>query len=341
MFTGRALVLESPGSILLKKISLGSLQPGNVIVRVRYAALCGSDIKLFQGNYTGPHHYPLIIGHEWVGEIVMVGEGVRDKWKVNDIVTGDCSIYCGECDFCALDRNHCSSVKKRGITVDGACSEYITIPAEYLYRCPSMDDIMPLALAEPLAVVVQGINSMGEATPKRIKKALVIGAGGIGIMGVFTLLDMAVERITVVDTAGEKLSVISSFEYPNVNTLEMNLGDNKVDLGQDYDLVIEASGSEYALRKALDVLAPCGSLVCIGHQKKVELDFGIIIKKSLRIFGSIGGTGGFEQALRMIGKNRKAISKIITRVVPLEKAEGFFVNELDTSRNIKIVIDLN
>jgi len=122
-----------------------------VLVRVKYVGICGSDIHLYRGTYSAPHSYPLRFGHEWSGVVEAVGPEVT-RVSVGDVVTGDCSRYCGKCPACARDRNLCESIEKFGITIDGASAEYILRDEAYLYRGPEGVDLKHLCLSEPVAV---------------------------------------------------------------------------------------------------------------------------------------------------------------------------------------------
>jgi L-iditol 2-dehydrogenase len=332
------LIIESPGQLKLVKLPLKQPETDEVLVMVKYVALCGSDIKLYLGSYSAPHKYPIVIGHEWVGEIVQVGAESEKKWNIGDLVTGDCSIYCGSCSYCRINKNHCIHIEKYGITRDGACRQYFLVNKRHIYSCPKLPDIKVLALTEPLAVVVQGI--INRISDDNLKRVLIIGAGGIGIMAMFSLLEIQIQEITIVDKVTEKLSIVSSLGYSNVTTIETDLSGNTLNSGEGFDLIIEAAGSSTALKRAVELANPCGKIVCVGHQKITELDFGLVVRKSLSIFGSIGSTGGFEKAIKIIEKNNVNISKIITRIVPLEKAEEYFKTQLKLSKDIKVLIDL-
>jgi len=343
MFENKGLVIESPGTLKVVNIPLRELETDEVLVRVRYVALCGSDIKLYLGSYVAPHKYPIVIGHEWVGMVQQVGSGVNTSWSIGDVVTGDCSIFCGCCSYCTTNKNHCITIEKKGITQDGGCSQYSIVKAKHIYKCPSLHDVKALALVEPLAVAVQAIiNRITTKELKRVKRALIIGSGGIGVMTMFSLLELQIPDITIVDIQSEKLSLVSSFGYANVHTAVVDLAGDTSQLGAGFDLIVEAAGSGVALRKAVELANPCGTIVCVGHQKNVELDFGMVMKKSLSIITSIGSAGGFEQAIKIIEKNHENISKMVTRIVPIDTAEQYFKNELKSSAtDLKVLIDLN
>lgn len=338
----KALTVMGPKKVEIIEAPIKAvLEPDELLVRVKYAALCGSDIKLFQGTYTAPHSYPLVIGHEWVGEIVKIGSD-SSTWAVGDTVTGDCSSFCNSCIYCTYNKNHCLTIQKKGITLDGACSQYIIVKKHHAYYCPKSSDQKLYALTEPMAVAVQGIiNRLSADDLKFVRRALVIGAGGIGIMSMLCLLEHQVPQITIVDITTEKLAVVNSFGFPNVTTIETALTDADIANDDGFDLIIEAAGSTLAVSKAMEMANPCGKIVCIGHQKTVNLDLGLAMKKSLSILASLGSTGGFEEAIQLISKNQSVVSKLITRVVPLEQAPEYFHKDLACSRDIKVLIDLS
>ena len=183
----KAVIIDSPLNLMVVERPIRHPKKDEVLIRTRYVALCGSDIKLYQGIYSAPHKYPIVIGHEWVGEIVEVGPGTSGNWRIGDIATGDCSIFCDSCDYCARkEKNHCISVEKNGITVHGSCARFITVNQRYLYHCPRLPDIKALALVEPLAVSAEAVlNHLSARDLKKVRSALVIGSGGIGALTVF------------------------------------------------------------------------------------------------------------------------------------------------------------
>lgn len=339
----KAVVIQSPLNLKVLEVPIGEPQSDEVLIRTKYISLCGSDVKLYQGTYSAPHKYPIIIGHEWVGEIVKAGSRSSESWKAGDIVTGDCSLYCNSCDYCARnDKNHCVSVEKKGITQDGGCVQYMNVKQQHLYCCPNLPDIRTLALAEPLAVSVEAVvNRIPKTDLKKVHNALIIGSGGIGAMAVFMLLEEGIPEITVADVAADKLAIIDSFGFRNIKTVLTDLSDGDVFKNRGFDLIIEAAGSASTLQKAIQLANPCGMVVCIGHQKDIKLDFALVMKKSLTIVTSIGSTGGFEKAIEIIEKHYAKVRKLLTRIITLDEIEKFFATEIGTRNDIKILIALN
>ena len=330
--TNPSLQIAAPGEVVLRDAPMPAPAEGEVLVRVHYVALCGSDVKLYHGSYTAPHSYPVVLGHEWVGQVVRSS----GAFQAGNWVTGDCSVFCGTCWRCKVDVNQCLTIEKRGITRDGGCQKFISIPARHLHLCPAGADMKPFALSEPLSVAFQGIrNRIPAQTLARVQNALIVGGGGIGIASLIALLEARVPSITIGDPVDGKRALIDSLGLYNVKTLSA-----LPQTPDSFDLIVEAAGSEAALTQALTLAAPLATIVCLGHQGKVEIDGGVLIKKSLNIVGSIGSSGGFERAIAAIPAHRQIVEKMITRVVPLADAPGFFANDLDREVNVKVLIDL-
>ena len=341
--TNKAILIESPGKLKIIDRLISEPKADEVLVRVKYASLCGSDVKLFNGTYTASHKYPIVIGHEWVGTVVKSGPESSKKFSIGDIVTGDCSAYCNSCMYCRKDnRNHCISVEKKGITQDGCCAQYIIVNPQHLYLCNKLPDIKALALVEPLAVSVEAVlNHISKRELGKITNALIIGAGGIGALALFMLLDEGVSEITVADVTPNKLAIVDSFGFANVKTVLADLADPEAKTPSGYDLILEAAGSRAALQNAVNWANPCGKIICVGHQKMVEFDFSVVMKKSLTLISSIGSTGGFERAIEITEKYYTYIEKLVTRTLTLDEVKKFFSTELGSNDDVKVVIDLS
>jgi threonine dehydrogenase-like Zn-dependent dehydrogenase len=334
--SNRCLRIHAPADLRAEEIAMPILAEGEAGVRVRYVALCGSDLKLYACTYKAPHTYPVVLGHEWVGEIeTLTPAAVAAGWKTGEVVTGDCSIFCGQCAGCAKDPNHCLTIEKRGITRDGGCAQHIAVPSRHLHRCPGGEDCKPYALTEPVSVAVQGIlNRIPGERIRGARNALIAGCGGIGISALLALLQFDIPSITIADPIKAKTSLVSSFSLANVFTAA------ELPAGGCFDLIVEASGSPESLQRAMELAAPRGTIACLGHQGTVPLNCGALIQKSLTLVGSIGSSGGFDQAIEIIRAHTDLVSRMITRIVPLSQAEAFFRDELHRETNIKVMIDL-
>jgi threonine dehydrogenase-like Zn-dependent dehydrogenase len=340
MTVNHGLQISCPGELAIVELPFRRPIGDELAIRVRFAALCGSDIKLYAGTYTAPHEYPIVIGHEWVGEVEGVGPQASAAWRVGDVVTGECSVFCGKCDYCLRNPNHCRQIEKKGITQDGACARHILVGERHLHRCPRLPDLRPLALTEPLAVAVQGISRRVPADDlPRARRALVIGCGGIGIMSTLVLSEAGVPDIAVRDIVEDKLDIVRSFGLPGV-TASLPAAASDHSLGDGFDLVVDAAGGAGTLAAAIEQAAPCATVVCLGHQGRIELDFGAALRKSLTIVASLGSCGGFPRAIDLIERHQESIRRMITRIVPLQDAPAFFKHELIPAKGVKTLIDL-
>lgn len=331
----QALVIREPGVIVLEERPVPEPAGDEVLVEVRYVALCGSDVKLYAGTYTAPHRYPVVVGHEWVGSVVSTGSEVSDL-VAGDIVTGDCSVFCGTCPMCQVNKNHCEKIEKSGITVDGKCANYAAVKRLHVYKCPEVDEIKPLVLTEPTSVSVNGITCrVPDDVLNRAKNAVVLGTGGIGILAMLVLREYPIEKIVMVDIEQDKLDLINGFGLEGVKTCS-----DIASLCEEFDIVVEAAGQSSTLAETPRLAAPAGHIVCLGHQKEVTVDFGTVIKKSLTIYASNGSTGGFEESMRIIAKRKDIINQLITKTISLSKAPEYIAGDMKNEKNIKVVIDL-
>ena len=143
--------IQEPGKLSSQEWELPGLCDDEVLIKISHIGICGSDVQLFQGTYKGPVSYPIVFGHEWSGVVEKTGEKVRSLHP-NDKVTGDCSRFCGTCEYCRKDKNLCKDIEKYGITIDGASSEYVVRKEKYLYKAPPDIDLSVLCLSEPISV---------------------------------------------------------------------------------------------------------------------------------------------------------------------------------------------
>ena len=120
----KSVVIRGVRDLTIEEREIPKPAEGEALLKMLYCGICGSDIHLFNGTYNGPHSYPMRFGHEWSGVVEAVGSEVT-RVEVGDVVTGDCSRYCGACPSCEVDKNLCQHIEKFGITVDGASADYI------------------------------------------------------------------------------------------------------------------------------------------------------------------------------------------------------------------------
>ena len=341
-------VIQQSNRLLQQNQPKPEVSGTQVLVKVNTISLCGSDLHLFHGTYNGPKNYPIMFGHEWSGTVVEVGGDVQ-KLSIGDMVTGDCSLYCGTCRNCQRDRNMCTTIEKYGITVDGASAEYIIRDEMHLYPYAKEIGFNLGALVEPLAVSRNLIKKIVAIDPEiYTRRILVIGLGGIGL-GAFlqlkhvygcqdvAVMDVSVKRKEIARRLGAKV-VDSSILDPEEDTSKY--GSMYSDEG--YDLILDTTGNAFVFSNMFKLIAPFGILGCLGMLGSVTIPQKLIVLKGLTLLGSIGGTGSFEDVLRFLEDYPEEASELISHKFSIERlvdTEQAFLTAGDIEASIKVQLE--
>lgn len=223
------------------------------LIKINTLSLCGSDHKLFYGNYSGPCKYPLYFGHEWAGEVIDINDEDLNI-KIGDKVTGDCSKWCGSCELCKEDKNLCENIEKFGITVDGYSRQYAIVETKHLYVAPREISFQVLALTECFSVAMHGIKKIQTVLYNTNRPILIIGGGAIGL-SIYLLLKYRFNcsNIKLIEIDAFKREFISKeFDIDSIEYKNFEINNNsysEISKHCNYDIVFEASGSIGAFQK--------------------------------------------------------------------------------------------
>jgi L-iditol 2-dehydrogenase len=340
-------VLEEPKKI--QRTEKDRPVPGahEVLVHVKYVGICGSDIHLFNGTYNGPHSLPMLFGHEWAGVIEETGAEVT-RFQKGDVVTGDCSRYCGTCENCQADKNLCTHIEKFGITVDGASTEYFVRDEKYIYKAPAEIAVELLCLSEPVAVAAHLLAKVkklvGSFSGKRI---LVLGGGVIGMSALMLLAKLeGADHLELYDLAAHRTSIAASVGARIPTAEELNPvsdGNSYEDMyaSAKYDVVLETTGVGPVFANALNLVKPNGVLGCVGMIASVSIAEKLIVTKGLTVVGSIGGTGYFDRAMELISRYPKETAKLISHYYPMAQVDDAFATAVKPDQSMKVVLTLD
>ncbi len=336
----KGVMIEKPGQLKIIESEVVEPQETQVLLKVNNVGICGSDIHLYYGSYTGPHGYPLYFGHEWSGIVIRKGRKVKSL-DIGDMVTGDCSIYCGRCQYCQQDKNLCENIQKFGITMDGASREYFIQDEKYLYKLPENLDPGLASLAEPVAVAAHALEKLGDISGKRI---LVLGAGTIGLSTLMVLKKIhKTKKVELFDLLDFRLKLAEGLGSKIPDNLdlfkeELQVGKKYKDFYSKitYDIIIESSGSPKAFNNALDLVRPLGTILNIGFIPPSEINFRLVTLKAIRLIGSIGGTGNFSQVLQFLKNNQDYASSLITHKFSFQNAQDAFKLSKEDARAVKV-----
>jgi threonine dehydrogenase-like Zn-dependent dehydrogenase len=294
-----AAVYQGHGAVSVVEVPVPSPSDDEVLIAVSHCGICGSDMHFVIEEWGTPGS---IHGHEYSGVVVATGSNVRNA-DVGDRVVGGPGPGCGKCRPCqAGDTNVCvEHVMDAGTPFHGAFAAYKTIPADSVYQLPSSLDLRRAALAEPVAVALRGVRRSGLRPGDR---ALVTGAGPIGLLSVAVLKALGVDDITVSEPHARRRDLAlavgasvtctpSSFEAP---ALPMHI------VASPFDAAIECSGRADAMETALSQLAKRGTLVLSGTgMVRPKLEAIRIIINELTVTGSAEYTpSDFRDAIALI-----------------------------------------
>ena len=316
------IIIDKPNVLRTETCQQPLVQNKDVLIKVARISLCGSDIHLFKGTYSGPINYPIMFGHEWSGVVEKTGAKVT-KFKRGDKVTGDCSRYCSDCEYCQVDKNLCVNIEKYGITIDGASAGYIVRNEKYLYKLTQNVSLKAGALVEPIAV---GANLIEKVVKQKEdiadKKILILGAGGIGMGLLFLLVHKYnCRHLYVSDLSELKMQIAKEFGASEFDPTQGNETQNdykSLYTTAEYDIVFETTGNADVCAGALNLLKPTGVLACLGMIPSVEINQKLIVIKSLAVIGSIGGTGYFDDVIAVISEYGKSVEKLVSDEYPAD-----------------------
>jgi len=344
-------MIESIGIVLrgdkqAELVSETVVPPGGtqVLIKTHAVGLCGSDLSLYDGSYEGPKNYPVYFGHEWSGIVEAIGADVT-KVKPGDKVTGDCSMFCGTCEFCAQDRNLCQHIEKRGITMDGASRQYAVQDEKYIYRAHPDTDLDLVALAEPLAVGAHAVRRVRELRPAlKREKILVLGGGTIGLSCFFALKYIeGCTHVELFDLVQERVVQAQALGAAPLTDVAAAAGDSgsygSLYSGRGYDAIFETTGSPAAFCQAVDLLRPLGTVMALGFIPSVDVPLKTVTMKAARIMGSIGGTGEFESVLGFVAAHPDEARRIISHKVSFEDYAQAFALSADRRHAMKVLIE--
>ena len=310
-------------------------------IRIRKTAICGTDTHIFNWDAwsRATIRVPMVIGHEYVGEVVEVGQEVGG-FKVGDRVTGEGHITCGYCRNCRAGRRHlCRNTVGVGVNRQGCFAEYLVIPAFNAYRLPDAvsDDLA--SIFDPFGNAVHTALSFDLVA----EDVLITGAGPIGIMAVAVARHCGARHVVITDVNEYRLALARRMGATlaiNVNERSLESVMEELGMTEGFDVGLEMSGVPSAFRAMLETMNHGGRVAVLGiPPAEMSLDWSRIIFKGLTIKG-IYGREMFETWYRMSGLIQSGLDldPVITHRLPLSRfQEGF--ETMASGQSGKIILD--
>lgn len=310
----KSIVIAEPGNVEVKDIPIPERKTGEVLLKMLYGGVCGSDLNSFRGT-NAYVSYPRTIGHEIAAEIVEVDESNSFGLKKGMLVTCNPYFNCTQCYSCRRGHvNCCTTNQTMGVQREGAFSEYIVMPKERVYDGSGIDP-ETLSLIEPFCISNHGV---GRAGIKQGDKVLVIGSGTIGILAAVSA-SLKGGQVTVCDVSADKLEyakemgITQNILYTSKDGFLKDV-ENVTD-GNGFDVAIEAAGNPQAFINCVDAAAFQARIAVIGVSKNhADFNYTEIQRKELNIFGSRAALKkDFEETIQYVKDGKVDLQKIISR----------------------------
>ncbi len=341
----RCLVIHAPHDLRLDERDAADPGPGQVLVRVGFGGICGSDLHYFHDGGFGTVRIkePMVLGHEVAGTVAAVGEGVVSV-LVGERVAVNPSRPCGTCKFCLEGLpNQCLDMRFFGSAmrmphVQGAFRDLLLCEAVQCHRVANGIPLIEAALAEPFSVGLHGVSRAGPLLGKRV---LVSGCGPIGALSIAAARVHGAAEIVATDVVDEPLAVARRMGADvalNAATDPGWVARYAPDKGT-FDVMLECSGNQRALRDGLEVMRPRGVVVQLGLGGDVSIPQNMVVAKELSICGSFRFHAEFALAVKLINERRVDLSPVITRSMPMRDAVAAFELAGDRRRAMKVLID--
>jgi len=339
----RAAYLVGPRKIELGDCPMPVVGDDSVGIRIRSITICGTDLHKYTSGIVPNTPLPWILGHEAAGEIYEVGKNVKNL-SVGDRVAIEPGHPCGKCEYCKTGRyNLCRSTEFLAAPgYQGALREYMSYPADWVYKLPDNVSTAEGALVEPLSV---GYHAVKRGEIKLGDTVVILGMGSIGFCTLLCAKAFGASRIIAVDLVESHLDMALKMGATEVvNPKECDAVEKIMELtgGVGVDMVFETAGSAITMAQTPYIVKVGGTIVMVGDiMKEVPYYFRNIYLREAKVVGVFRYRNTYPTILQMISSGRIDAKQIITSEFPLEQAQkAFETAAYDKENCIKAVIHL-
>ena len=314
------------------------IRENEVLMKIKKVGICGTDLHIYNGGMNVPT--PLVMGHEFVGDIVKVGSNVANV-AIGERAVAEHVIGCGRCSYCHQGkRNVCKTPTVIGLHRQGALAEYISLPSDLVFSLPDELSYDEGVLVEPFSIAVYAVRKSGVNVGDQIA---VVGQGPIGLFvavvakasgGIVFGFDRHDNRITY---AKDHAYIYKGFNITQVGYMDKF----NEEVSDNADIVFEAVGSDSSAKLALALAKPTGKVVILGvFEHDVMINMMDIVRKELQVYGSWTCIFSFEETMLLMKSQKLDINQLITHRYPFSDAiKAFEEASSDKSNRIKTIIE--
>ena len=347
----KAAIFHGPGNICIEETGKPVCGENEILVRVNYCAICGTDVRTFYHGHSKVIP-PAIIGHEITGEVAEIGKKVhKSDISPGTKITVVTSIGCGRCPLCERGYyNLCPETRAIGYFYQGGFAEYLLIPEPAVRQhawvvLPKNVSLLDGSLIEPLSCV---INAQNYLSIRKGDAVLIYGGGPIGFMHAVLAKAAGADKIIMTDPAFSRLETFAK-KFTGIILIDPgkeNVPARVREITDDFgaDVVITACPAKQAQIEALSVVAPRGRISFFGGLPKddpvISIDSNLIHYREISIFGAFASNrADYEKAADLISRHKIRPEMFITKVVPLEEIEEG-IHLVKSGTVLKVVVQI-
>ena len=346
----RAAVLRAWNDLAVEQVEIPEPAPGEVLLRVRACGLCGTDLKMVRGAFQErgwPPSLPFVIGHEWSGEVVAIGEGLGDlELQPGDKIVAENHVGCGRCPMCRRGRyNLCEKAgtpgyRLYGHTAPGALAEYAVRPAQMLHKLP--DSVSPLEGA----LVNQGSLSVHALRRVEFLPGSTVAIFGPGLLGLLTAAVVAASggsQIIMVGRGGRldlaaKMGCDHVVDYQKDDPVEAV---RQLTAGRGVDYVFDCTGNAKVPAQAIGAVRRGGRVAILGLTggKPSEIDVDRLTLDEIDLMGIRSSPNAYPAMIALMRSGKVDLSPLVTHVYPLE-AVGQALAVLESREAVRPIVEI-
>lgn len=340
----KAAVVEKFNEIAIKEIEMPKLGYNEVLIKVEYSGICGTDIHVLTGGHKQVKP-PIVPGHEFFGRVVEINSDKQVNFKVGDRVVAHNVIGCGVCEPCITGHNNvCTDLKILGVHTNGSFAEYIKASVEKVYSVPEEIDTDVVALIEPLAVAIHDVR---RSDLKIGQSAFIIGGGPIGILIAMVAKLNGASQVVISEINENRIEFINNLDmgFVALNPLKCNIENeiNNLTNGLGFDVVYEVSGVQAGAELMTKAAKIGGSIMLVGIPTKANVvDTGAITLKELHVKGvRVHEQVNFLGAIELVKKGtiNDKLKKLVTNSFKLDDVKEAMEFALKDKNYFKILLE--
>jgi L-iditol 2-dehydrogenase len=314
----KAALFAGIKNLRVEELPIQKINDDEIIIKVNACGVCGTDYHIYNGE--APAKAPVVIGHEYAGEVVESGINAAE-YKAGDKVVVDPNIYCGYCIFCREGKiNLCENLKALGVTINGGMAQYSIVPKRQAYLLPRNFPINNAVFTEPLSCCIHGIE---QAEVKMGDSVAVLGMGTIGLLMVQLARINGASKIIAIDPITEKCKIAETLHVDAAldPSNQYFLSDYESITSGGADVVIECVGSQPAAELAFKLAKKGGRVIIFGladPSAAISLNLQSVFHKELTIKSSLLNPFTFQKAVDLLVSKKVHVDILNLSEIPLQ-----------------------